>query len=273
MDGAAARRAGRVGLEPAAVARAGAGAGTRACRDHGATRQCSRLAAAGSARHAGADPRRRTLPVPPGRRRVPEPRAAAARAPARLLPRVHGRHARLARPRRAPDRLRRRPAGGGLLHRRPLPQLPALRMERAVSARLPLGGMLADPAMAGAYLVDQREQEAYAEAAAMLGFAAAAVNFSGCRDKADALCRFARALRFPEWFGHNWDALADCLSDLSWMPADRYLLLLTGTDAWRRTDRESFDITLEVLEQAAEGWKAERVPFWALVLVDDPFAA
>jgi len=146
-------------------------------------------------------------------------------------------------------------------------------MERAVSARLPLGGMLADPAMAGAYLVDQREQEAYAEAAAMLGFAAAAVDFSGCQDKADALCRFARALRFPEWFGHNWDALADCLSDLSWMPADGYLLLLTGTDAWRRTDRESFDITLEVLEQAAEGWKAERVPFWALVLVDDPFAA
>ncbi|WP_446686701.1 barstar family protein [Pseudofulvimonas gallinarii] len=26
----------------------------------------------------------------------------------------------------------------------------------------------------------------------------------------------AAVFRFPEWFGDNWDALADCLADLSW---------------------------------------------------------
>ena len=142
-----------------------------------------------------------------------------------------------------------------------------------VSARVPLCGMLADPAMAGAYFVARDERQAYADAAGLLGFASAVIDFDGCRDKADALCRFARELRLPEWFGHNWDALADCLADLSWMPADGYLLMLANTEGWQQADPESFDLAIEVLGQAAEGWIGERVPFWALVLVDDPFAA
>lgn len=32
-------------------------------------------------------------------------------------------------------------------------------------------------------------------------------------DKRALLCRLARDLSFPEYFGNNWDALVDCLSD------------------------------------------------------------
>lgn len=142
-----------------------------------------------------------------------------------------------------------------------------------MSASLSLCAMLADPAMSGAYFVAARERESYLDAAAQVGFEATTIDFNGCTGKADALGRFARALRFPEWFGHNLDALADCLSDLSWMPAGGYVLLLEDVDGWRAADRESFDLALEVLEQASAGWKAEGVAFWALALVEDPFAA
>lgn len=40
----------------------------------------------------------------------------------------------------------------------------------------------------------------------------------------------AGALEFPEWFGHNFDALTDCLRDLSWLPAPGYLLV------WRHAE-------------------------------------
>jgi hypothetical protein len=37
-------------------------------------------------------------------------------------------------------------------------------------------------------------------------------------DKGTLLAQLAEAGRFPDYFGHNWDALAECLCDLSWLP-------------------------------------------------------
>ena len=40
--------------------------------------------------------------------------------------------------------------------------------------------------------------------------------------------RIAQALEFPQWFGGNWDALEDCLTDLSWSKAAGHVLLFEG---------------------------------------------
>ena len=47
---------------------------------------------------------------------------------------------------------------------------------------------------------------------------------------------------------------------------------ITGRPEWREADEESFDLALEILEQAAAAWRTERVPFWALMPVADPFS-
>ena len=36
----------------------------------------------------------------------------------------------------------------------------------------------------------------------------------------------AAAFQFPYYFGENWDALDECLADLSWLPAAGYVILI-----------------------------------------------
>lgn len=125
--------------------------------------------------------------------------------------------------------------------------------------------VLADPTQGGAYFVDASDGDALADAAAMLDFEVVRIDLAGSADKERVLQRFAAALRFPEWFGGNFDALADSLGDLSWLPADGYLLLIEHCDAWRQADDENFAILLDILNEAAASWGDEGVPFWALM--------
>lgn len=46
------------------------------------------------------------------------------------------------------------------------------------------------------------------------GWRVAVIDGRVTATKASVLGALAAELAFPEWFGHNWDALADCLSEL-----------------------------------------------------------
>ena len=56
-------------------------------------------------------------------------------------------------------------------------------------------------------------------------FFVACVDGAAARDKAALLDALAAALRFPAYFGKNWDALLDCLRTLpEFLPAQGYVL-------------------------------------------------
>jgi hypothetical protein len=46
------------------------------------------------------------------------------------------------------------------------------------------------------------------------------LDLAGVDDRQEFMDRVAADLRLPAWFGRNWDALADCLTDLSWWPVE-----------------------------------------------------
>lgn len=80
----------------------------------------------------------------------------------------------------------------------------------------------------------------------------------------------ARGLQFPEWYGRNWDALADCLSDMSWHEADGYVLILQRAEILRAAEPESFATFLEILADSARSWKDAGIAFRVLLNGDFP---
>jgi len=79
------------------------------------------------------------------------------------------------------------------------------------------------------------------------------------------LAAAARALDFPSWFGANWDAFEDCMTDLEWAPAPAYVVLLENFEAFAQRAPRAFDTALQILETAAEFWTEEGVRFQVLV--------
>ena len=128
-----------------------------------------------------------------------------------------------------------------------------------------LGALLADASQAAAYFVDVRDRAALAEAANALDFHVAAANLETADDKEALLDEIAAALEFPSTFGGNWDALADSLGDLSWLPAPGYVLFLDHATDLREAAPDDFATLLEILDEAAAAHARAGVPFWALL--------
>ncbi|HXZ53640.1 MAG TPA: barstar family protein [Burkholderiales bacterium] len=98
-------------------------------------------------------------------------------------------------------------------------------------------------------------------------FDVARIDLSGVSDKAALLARLAEALAFPRWFGGNWDALEDCLTDLGWRAHARHVLLIENFEALRARQPDDFGVLLDVLASSAEYWHERERPFFT-VLVD-----
>jgi RNAse (barnase) inhibitor barstar len=87
----------------------------------------------------------------------------------------------------------------------------------------------------------------------------------------------ADALQFPEYFGHNWDALEECLADLEWLPAKGYVLLFTEAECILAGNEDDFATFLEVLNDAGEAWASRQAgpephrakPFHTLLAVSE----
>jgi hypothetical protein len=75
---------------------------------------------------------------------------------------------------------------------------------------------------------------------------------AGIETKSGLLQALATAGHFPGYFGNNWDALAECLTDFSWIEAPR--IVIAHEDLPLRADRVQCRIYLEILRDALDDW-------------------
>jgi Barstar (barnase inhibitor) len=84
--------------------------------------------------------------------------------------------------------------------------------------------------------------------------------------KEKLLKNIAAALQFPGWFGQNWDALEDSLTDLSWLGAGGHVLLFENP-----RPGDDLGVLMDVLRSSAEWWAGRGKPFFAVFI--DPARA
>lgn len=73
---------------------------------------------------------------------------------------------------------------------------------------------------------------------------------STVHSKREMLNAIAAALSFPDYFGHNLDALADALRDLSWLPDGEHVLIWSSPHTLREADPQVYQVIREVLDEA-----------------------
>lgn len=88
----------------------------------------------------------------------------------------------------------------------------------------------------------------------------------GIRDKHAFLDLCEREFTLPSYFGHNWDALEDCLTDLAWVPAiTGYLVVYEGWRDLRDADPVTYDTVTEILDAAIAYWRDTTTPMTVLL--------
>lgn len=114
---------------------------------------------------------------------------------------------------------------------------------------------------AGAYSItcDLSDLRAAANAA---DFAVFDADLASVQSKGEFLAAIAQAIAAPTWLGKNWDALADALGDLSWQPAQGFVLVLRNGGDALNLSASDHEIAREILDSTVSFWKQHSKPFW-----------
>lgn len=122
-----------------------------------------------------------------------------------------------------------------------------------------------DAARAGIYYLPESRRPAIAPA----GLQPVEVELRHPEDHEAMLRQLGEALGFPGWYGANFDALHDCLTDPDWQPGVAgHLLILAGLGACLAAAPEDASILLDVFRSAIEVRREAGRPLW--VLLDAP---
>ncbi len=72
---------------------------------------------------------------------------------------------------------------------------------------------------------------------------------------------FSRKLKFPEYFGKNWDGFYDCITDLSWIKSQGgYLIIYENPFNFQSKNIEDWKTASGILLEAVDYWKQQKQP-------------
>jgi hypothetical protein len=131
-----------------------------------------------------------------------------------------------------------------------------------------LAALLAGRRPAGLYVWDSATRPSVvAHAAQRVGFQAFLLDGRTATDEESFLAACERAFGLHEsrtWDARTWDALAACLTDLSWAPARGYVVVYDGWGMLARCDPAAWARAYDILAAATASWSEKGTPFAVL---------
>lgn len=77
-----------------------------------------------------------------------------------------------------------------------------------------------------------------------------------CRTYSGFFDEVGAALQFPLYFGGNWNAFDECITDLDWLPGQAYLLMFSNAESVLSDESpEEFGVLALHLAKAGEEWR------------------
>lgn len=89
-------------------------------------------------------------------------------------------------------------------------------------------------------------------------------------DKVSFLETWSKAMNFPDYFGHNWDAFDDCLLDLEWCEPTPRIVIYNNPENFAHQDPQEWEIVMDVLQVAVEYWREKTTPLYIIFQTEDP---
>jgi Barstar (barnase inhibitor) len=91
------------------------------------------------------------------------------------------------------------------------------------------------------------------------------INGDEVRLKASLLDALASARAFPDYFGRNWDAFDECITDLSWWQARGFVLVFERADRLLAHALKDFKTFSQIAADASISRYSEGTPFHIIV--------
>ena len=91
------------------------------------------------------------------------------------------------------------------------------------------------------------------------------VDLAKAKDRATLFRELDAALKLPEHFGHNFDALADVLEDRDWLGKRGVVVVLNHASGYRREHPGEWKTLEELFAEACDYWRERHVPFWVFL--------
>ena len=99
-----------------------------------------------------------------------------------------------------------------------------------------------------------------------------------CNTAPELFDEFAAALQFPYYFGENWNAFEDCISNLDWLDCDLCVVVILDANRLLPDSPDEFKLLMDMLQRArtrrtlslqSVEWAKKDLPFFVLLQVKD----